>query len=92
MIGIRFSANNREARFRSRSASSIRGSHVICRRTCSTRFAYVGRTFILDVHVELADAWRQQKVHDGAIIRKLAAREHDLIRALRPRRRWRNEQ
>jgi hypothetical protein len=41
--------------------------------------AHVGRTFIFDVHVELANAWCQQEVHDGAIVRKLPTRQHYLI-------------
>jgi hypothetical protein len=45
--------------------------------------AHVRGTFILDVHVEFANARRQQEVHDGAIIRKLSSRQHYLIRALR---------
>jgi hypothetical protein len=45
--------------------------------------AHLGGTFIFDVHVEFADAWRQQEVHDGAIIRKLSSRERYLIRAFR---------
>jgi hypothetical protein len=43
--------------------------------------AHIGRTFVFDVHVELAGV-REQEVHDGAVVCKLSSRECQLKRAL----------